>query len=99
MDELTDTKVRNATPADKEYAIADGQGLSVVVRPQWDQAVALSLPFRRQAQEYVFCPVGDSCSPSGRHVCIHGRQRLGRKYAMLNPARWIFLYEGPASPG
>ncbi len=33
MDELSDTKIRNATPADKEYAIADGQGLSVVVRP------------------------------------------------------------------
>src|SRR3984893_9249571 len=33
MDELSDTKIRNATPMDKEYAIADGQGLSVVVRP------------------------------------------------------------------
>ena len=33
MDELSDTKIRNATPADKEYAISDGQGLSVVVRP------------------------------------------------------------------
>jgi integrase len=33
MDELSDTKIRNATPADKEYAITDGQGLSVVVRP------------------------------------------------------------------
>jgi hypothetical protein len=33
VDELSDTKIRNATPANKEYAIADGQGLSVVVRP------------------------------------------------------------------
>src|SRR5258705_7179484 len=33
MDELSDTKIRNAAPVDKEYAIADGQGLSVVVRP------------------------------------------------------------------
>jgi hypothetical protein len=33
MDELSDTTIRNATPSDKEYAIADGQGLSVVVRP------------------------------------------------------------------
>ena len=33
MNELSDTKIRNATPADKEYVIADGQGLSVVVRP------------------------------------------------------------------
>jgi hypothetical protein len=33
MDELSDTKIRNATPSDKEYAVADGQGLSVVVRP------------------------------------------------------------------
>ncbi len=32
MDELSDTKIRNAKPADKEYTIADGQGLSVVVR-------------------------------------------------------------------
>lgn len=33
MDELSDTKIRNAKPADKEYTLADGQGLSVVVRP------------------------------------------------------------------
>ncbi|MGY3449791.1 Arm DNA-binding domain-containing protein [Bradyrhizobium sp. USDA 4353] len=33
MDELSDTKIRNAAPAAKEYAMADGQGLSVVVRP------------------------------------------------------------------
>jgi len=33
MDELSDTKIRNAAPADKEYALADGRGLSVVVRP------------------------------------------------------------------
>ena len=32
MDELSDTKIRNAKPADKEYTLADGQGLSVVVR-------------------------------------------------------------------
>jgi len=54
MDELSDTKIRNATPTDKEYAIADGQGLSVRGSAQWDQAVALPLPFRRQAQKYVF---------------------------------------------
>ncbi len=33
MDELSDTKIRNAKPADKEYTLADGQGPSVVVRP------------------------------------------------------------------
>ncbi|MGJ4948664.1 tyrosine-type recombinase/integrase [Bradyrhizobium sp. HKCCYLS20291] len=33
MDELSDTKIRNAAPLAKEYAMADGQGLSVVVRP------------------------------------------------------------------
>jgi integrase len=33
MDELSDTKIRNAIPTDREYAIADGLGLSVVVRP------------------------------------------------------------------
>ncbi|WP_315773791.1 MULTISPECIES: tyrosine-type recombinase/integrase [unclassified Bradyrhizobium] len=33
MDELSDTKIRNASPAEKEYALADGQGLSLVVRP------------------------------------------------------------------
>ena len=33
MDELSDTKIRNAKPTDKEYTLADGQGLSVVVRP------------------------------------------------------------------
>ncbi len=29
MHELSDTKIRNAKPADKEYTLADGQGLSV----------------------------------------------------------------------
>ncbi len=33
MDELSDTKIRNAKPADKEFTLADGQGLSVVMRP------------------------------------------------------------------
>ncbi len=33
MNELSDTKIRNAKPADKEYTLADGQALSVVVRP------------------------------------------------------------------
>jgi hypothetical protein len=33
MDALSDTKIRNARPAKKEYTIADGQGLSVLVRP------------------------------------------------------------------
>ena len=33
MDALNNTKIRNARPADKEYTIADGQGLSVLVRP------------------------------------------------------------------
>jgi integrase len=33
MNELSDTKIRNAKPADKEYTLADGQGLSVAVRP------------------------------------------------------------------
>ena len=33
MDELSDTKIRNAKPSDREYTIADGQGLAVLVRP------------------------------------------------------------------
>jgi hypothetical protein len=33
MNELSDTKLRNAKPANKEYTIADGHGLSVAVRP------------------------------------------------------------------
>ncbi len=32
MDELSDTKIRNAKSADKEYTLADGQGLSVRVQ-------------------------------------------------------------------
>jgi Arm DNA-binding domain len=32
MHELSDTKIRNAKPADKEYTLADGQGLSVRVQ-------------------------------------------------------------------
>jgi Arm domain-containing DNA-binding protein len=32
MRELSDTKIRNAKPADKEYTLADGQGLSVRVQ-------------------------------------------------------------------
>jgi hypothetical protein len=30
---LSDTKIHNAKPADKEYSYVDGQGLGVVVRP------------------------------------------------------------------
>ena len=33
MNHLSDTKIRNARPADREYTIAEGAGLSVVVRP------------------------------------------------------------------
>jgi hypothetical protein len=32
MHELSDTKIRNAKPADKEYTLADGQGLGVRVQ-------------------------------------------------------------------
>jgi integrase len=32
MTELSDTKIRNAKPADKEYTLADGQGLSVRIQ-------------------------------------------------------------------
>src|SRR5262249_59588577 len=32
MNELSDTKIRNAKPVDKEYTLADGQGLSVRVQ-------------------------------------------------------------------
>ncbi len=32
MHELSDTKIRNAKPEDKEYTLADGQGLSVRVQ-------------------------------------------------------------------
>lgn len=33
MGELSDAKIRNAKPAEKQYTIADGQGLSILVRP------------------------------------------------------------------
>ena len=33
MSELSDTQIRHAKAADKQYTIADGQGLSVMVRP------------------------------------------------------------------
>lgn len=36
--ELSDTKIRNAKPADKEYTIADGQGLRA-----WCKTTAASL--------------------------------------------------------
>ena len=34
MPELSDTRIRYAKPADKEYTLADGQGLSVRVQTQ-----------------------------------------------------------------
>jgi hypothetical protein len=43
MDELSDTKIRNAKAADKKYAIADGQGLSVVVLPDQTNSGARGL--------------------------------------------------------
>jgi len=54
MDELSDTKIRNAAPADKEYALADRRGLSVVVRPSGTKLWLYRYRFGAQAQEHVF---------------------------------------------
>ena len=54
MDELSDTKIRNATPADKEYAIADGQGLSVVVRPNGTKLWLYRYGFARKRKNMSF---------------------------------------------
>jgi hypothetical protein len=48
MLELSDTKIRNAKPADKEYTLADGQGIERAGADQRHQDMALPLPVRTE---------------------------------------------------
>src|SRR5215510_695478 len=71
MDELSDTKVRNATPANKEYAIADGQGLSVVVRPNGTKLWLYRYRFggkRRNMSFGIFPGIGLKAVRDKRHA-------------------------------
>jgi len=66
MNELSDTKIRNAKPADKEYTLADGQGLSVVVRPNGTKLWLYRYRFGGKRQQ------------TGTAGTSRGRCRLGR---------------------
>ena len=70
MNELSDTKIRNAKPADKEYTLADGQGLSVVVRPNGTKLWLYRYRFggkRRNMSFGIFPGVGLKTSRDKRH--------------------------------
>jgi integrase len=70
MHELSDTKIRNAKPADKEYTLADGQGLSVVVRPNGTKLWLYRYRFggrRRNMSWGIFPRVGLKAAREKRH--------------------------------
>lgn len=51
---LTDTKVRNAKPLDKEYKLTDGFSMFLRVPPQRFEIRANDLPFRREAKILLY---------------------------------------------
>jgi integrase len=70
MNELSDTKIRNAKTADKEYTLADGQGLSVVVRPNGTKLWLYRYRFggkRRNMSFGIFPGVGLKAARDKRH--------------------------------
>jgi integrase len=70
MNELSDTKIRNAKPADKEFTLADGQGLSVVVRPNGTKLWLYRYRFggkRRNMSFGIFPGVGLKTAREKRH--------------------------------
>src|SRR6516225_11093264 len=70
MNELSDTKIRNAKPADKDVTLADGQGLSVVVRPNGTKLWLYRYRFggkRRNMSFGIFPGVGLKAARDKRH--------------------------------
>jgi hypothetical protein len=59
VDESSDTKIRNAKPADKEIHHCRWPGPQRGGAAERYRAVALPLPFRQQAQEHVLRHVPD----------------------------------------
>jgi hypothetical protein len=51
---LTDLAARKARPRERDYKLADEKGLSLLVRGQWRQAVALAVSFRRAREDASF---------------------------------------------
>src|SRR5205085_2842357 len=86
MDELSDTKIRNATPADKEYAIADGQGLSVVVRPNGTKLWLYRYGFARKRKNMSFAtfPAVGRVRSTASRVFQFG---VGASYCNSDPTR------------
>jgi len=52
--DLSDAKIRNAAPTDKEYALADGHGLSIVVRPNGTKLWLYRYRFRGKRKNMSF---------------------------------------------
>ncbi|ARP99624.1 Arm DNA-binding domain-containing protein [Pseudorhodoplanes sinuspersici] len=57
---MSDTKVRNAKPAEKQYAIADGQGLSILVRPNGTKLWLYRYRFGGRRCRSALSPASDS---------------------------------------
>jgi hypothetical protein len=73
MHELSDTKIRNAKPADKEYSLADGQGLSVRVQTNGTKIWLYRYRFggkRRNMSFGVFPAVSLKMAREKRHAPI-----------------------------
>lgn len=70
MNDLSDTKIRDARPADREYTIADGAGLSVVVRPNGTKLSLYRYRFggkRKNMSFGIFPAVGLKAAREKRH--------------------------------
>lgn len=84
MDELSDTKIRNAKPADKQYTIADGQGLGILVRPNGTKLWLYRYRFggKRKAMSFGTIPaVGLKAARDKRHDARKGKQGQGNDQA------------------
>ena len=68
MNDLSDTKIRNAKQADKEYTIADGAGLSVLVRPNGTKLWLYRFGGKRKKMSFgTFPTVGLKAAREKRH--------------------------------
>jgi hypothetical protein len=68
MNDLSDTKIRNARSADREYTIANGAGLSIVVRPNGTKLWLYRFGGKRKNMSFgTFPAVGLKAAREKRH--------------------------------
>jgi hypothetical protein len=77
MDGLSDTKIRNAKPADKQYTMADGQGFSVLVRPNGTKLWLYRYRFGGKRKSIQDPAVAARLMPRRREVRVSQTSNLG----------------------